>query len=114
MPERKDIAIAARVPIYGTKDAGRQFYKKFRKTAIAAGFTECKSLGSLYYFEVDGQLKALLGAHVDDLMWCCCEGYEYLMDDVLSHFDLKKIDEGKFRFCGREYIQEEDFSVSVN
>ena len=39
--------IAANRPIYGTKDAGRRFYKTFRRCAIEAGCNEiklCKSL----------------------------------------------------------------------
>ena len=69
MENRRKYAIAARVPIYGTKDAGRQFYKKFRQVATAAGLVECRTYKSLYYLTVDGDLKALLGAHVDDLLY---------------------------------------------
>ncbi len=42
-PARK-AAIAARVPIYGTKVAGRQLYKKFRKVAISEGLCEADIL----------------------------------------------------------------------
>jgi len=67
----------------------------------------------LYYITVDGDLKSILAAHVDDLIWVCEEGYEEAVNMVLGSFELKKIEEGKFRFCGREYEQLEDFSVKV-
>ena len=67
----------------------------------------------MYYITVDGDLKVILAAHVDDLIWVCEEGYEEAVEKVLGCFELKKIEEGKFRFCGREYEQLEDFSVKV-
>ena len=113
MDNSKKYAIAARVPIYGTQDAGRQFYKKFRKVATTAGWTECRSLKSFYYLQVDGDLKVILAAHVDDLIWACEEGYESEVEKIFGCFEIKKIEEGKFRFCGREYNQLEDFSIKV-
>jgi len=49
-------AIAARVPIYGTKDAGRMFYKKVREVALDAGFSECKYMRGLYFYQEDGDI----------------------------------------------------------
>ena len=49
----------------------------------------------------------MLGAQVDDLVWCCFEGSEYLVDRILKCFELKKTEQDKFRFCGREYAQSE-------
>ncbi len=45
------------------------------------------------------------------LIWKCEVGSESEVEKVLSCFELKKIEEGKFRFCGREYEQYEDFSL---
>ena len=38
----------ANVPIYGTGDAGRKFYKGFRTEALAAGLRECRLARSCY------------------------------------------------------------------
>ena len=84
MDKDKKVAIAARLPIYGTKDAGRRFYKKFRHVAVKCGLTECKQLKSLYFMQEDGDIKVMLGAHVDDLMWACKPGYEKAIEDVLG------------------------------
>ena len=40
--------ILARVPIYGTQDAGRKFWQRFRKVIIANKFRECKIAKAMY------------------------------------------------------------------
>lgn len=78
----RKVAFAARVPIHGTRDAGRQFYKQISKSAVAAGLDECRSLKSFYFAE-GGEVKVMLAAHVDDLMWVCADGYEACVDSIL-------------------------------
>ena len=46
-------------------------------------------------------------------MWAADPKYEYLITNLFEHFQLNQIEEGNFRFCGREYTQHEDFSVYV-
>ena len=36
------------------------------------------------------------------------------MQVVLSTFKIGRVEEGKFRFCGLEYVQHSDFSIEVN
>ena len=108
-----DYMIAANVPIYGTGDAGRKFYKGFRAQALRAGLRECKLARSAYVFVVDGKIKVFMGAHVDDLLWAAVEGFEYVMDALLKNFEVKEIHTGTLRFCGREYKQSEDGSVLI-
>ena len=102
-------------PVYGTKDAGRMFYKTFRRRALECGLTECRLCRSLYtYHDKSGRLVILAGAHVDDVLWAADPEYEYLLTDQLfKYFELNGIEEGDFRFCGREYNQSDDFSVYV-
>ena len=52
---------------------------------------------SLYYITVDGDVKVILAAHVDDLMWACEEGYEEQVQKILNRYDFKKLEEGSFR-----------------
>ena len=61
LEEGEDYMLAANVPIYGTGDAGRKFYKGFRAKALAAGFRECRFAKSLYVYEVDGDIKVMMG-----------------------------------------------------
>lgn len=65
-------------------------------------------------YEVDGDIKVMMGAHVDDDLWAAKPGYEFVMDTLLQQFEVKEIHEGKFKFCGREYEQKDDFSVFIS
>ena len=110
-----DTMILARVPIYGQGDAGRKFWKRFRSVILRNKFRENKIAKALYVIEVDGDVKALLITHVDDLCWAAQPEYEQCMDEILKEFVVNdaKIQEGEFRFCGKEIKQMEDFSIEV-
>ena len=54
---KPDDRLLARVPVYGTQDAGRGFWKKFRRTLIAGGVRENRVLSAVYTLTVDGQLQ---------------------------------------------------------
>ena len=56
----------------------------------------------------------IMGAHVDDDMWAAKPGYEFIMEQLLARFEVKKIHEGQFNFCGRGYEQRDDFSISIS
>ena len=105
--------ILARVPIYGTTDAGCKFWSKFRKVIIDAGFRECKIAKATYVLEYDNDIKCILITHVDDLCWASKEGYEGPIQKVLEEFVVKKVEEMKFRFCGKAIEQQDDMSVKV-
>ena len=108
-------AVAANMPVYGTKDAGRRFYKTFRRRALAEGLTEMKLCKSLYvYHNKDNEVVILAGAHVNGILWAAVDGYEHIITDHLfKHFQLNHSHEGEFLFCGRDYVQSDDFSVYV-
>ena len=74
-----DAAILAKVPIYGTRDAGRMFWKRLREVLIGAGMRPNKYIKALYVYEKGGAIKALLATHVDDLMWTADPGYEHIV-----------------------------------
>ena len=60
-----DTMFVARVPIYGTCDAGRGFWKK-----------ENAVIRALYIYQEDGEPKSMLATHVDDMLWATKSGYE--------------------------------------
>ena len=107
------IAIAANRPIYGTGDAGRGFYKKFRKCAKDVQLEENRQMLSLYTYHVEGRIVVMMGAHVDDVIWAADPKYESMVTEFLSNFVIKHQKEGKFRFCGREYEQLDDYSIRI-
>ena len=105
--------ICARVPVYGTKDAGRGFWLRIREVILENGWKENPIMPAFYNLVVDGKLRGCIATHVDDLMWWVDEGYESHIDGVLAAFKIKKVEEGEFRFCGREITQDKDFNIMI-
>ena len=68
----------ARVPIYGTKDAGRRFWLKLKGTITNIGLTQNSQCPALFTYSEDGDVKLMMGTHVDDILFACKPGYENL------------------------------------
>lgn len=107
--------ILARVPIYGTADAGRKLWKKFNQVITANKYRECKIARALYVLEFDNDIKGLLITHVDDLCYCVMPEYEEHINNILREFAVNedKMATRKFRFCGKEIEQDSDYNVTV-
>ena len=72
--------LLAKVPIYGTSDAGRGFWRNLRIVLTGAGWKESKILKACYYITDDqGKLQGILASHVDDLIWAVTKPYENVM-----------------------------------
>ena len=69
-----DTMFVARVPIYGTCDAGRGFWKKLRHDILSTGLKENAVLRALYIYQEDGEPKSMLATHVDDTLWATKPG----------------------------------------
>ena len=108
-----DTMFVARVPIYGTCDAGRGFWKKLRHDILSTGLKENAVIRALYIYQEDGEPKSMLATHVDDMLWATKPGYEDRVQQLRDRYTIKTVESGTFRFCGREVIQHSDFSVSV-
>ena len=107
-----DTMFVARVPIYGTCDAGRGSWKKLRQTFSALDRKKIQSSEHCIYQE-DGEPKSMLATHVDDMLWATKPGYEDREQQLPDRYTIKTVESGTFRFCGREVIQHSDFSISV-
>ena len=104
----------ARVPVYGAHDSGRKFWKKVRKDATAKGIRENAIFRALYTLtNSEGRIILMLGTHVDDLIWACEPEAEPIMDELLADFQCGRVEEGKFRYCGKDIEQDNDFNISV-
>ena len=68
---------------------------------------------ALYTFcDETGEPALMLGSHVDDLIWACHPKYQYIIND-LKHFQCGKVEQEKFRYCGKEVAQDDDFTIHV-
>ena len=106
-------ALICRVPIYGQTDAGRGLWLKIKQIMQEIGWKASTIYPALYYVEEHGEIKAILGTHVDDMLWAVTPGYELYVDKLLQAFDVGKVENTSFRFCGLEVEQDADFSITA-
>eukprot|EP00973_Karenia_brevis_P084800 11766208-Karenia_brevis.AAC.1 len=64
---------------------------------------ECKGIKGIYFTCYKGQAAVMMPTHVDDIMWASLPGWESVVPDFLKKFEVKKITQDEFRFCGQEY-----------
>jgi len=106
--------IAARVPIYGTKDAGRGFWLRLKEVALDNGYSLNKILPTMFSLrDTDNKLVGVMSSNVDDLLYGNLPGHEKQMNDILDTFSVRERNEAPFRFCGKEVVQHEDYSITV-
>ena len=105
--------IAARVPIYGTKDAGRGWWLRLKEVVLEHGYSLNKILPTMFALRVDGKIVGVMSSNVDDLLYGCLPGHEHAMNDILDQFAVRDRSHTSFRFCGKEVNQAEDFSITV-
>ena len=66
----EDTIIAARVLIYGTRDAGRGFWLRLSEDMCREGFTLNRILPTLFAFrDSDENIVGMMTNHVDDLLF---------------------------------------------
>ena len=105
--------IVARAPVYGTGDAGRKFWQKVKQDFLAAGFTLNRIMNALFSIAKDGDILGMCGTHVDDFLYGVrCEAID-IMQRVLDGFGVQDTEDTSFRYCGKELLQSEDFSIKV-
>ena len=109
----------ARLPIYGTIDASCGFYLRMNGEITSGGLKCSKITPALYYLRnPKGELIGVIATHVDDLLYCYLDEGKNLgkstIENILKKFTIGKTEGGKFRYCGRQFVQREDFSVNVS
>ncbi|CAE7745994.1 RE1 [Symbiodinium sp. KB8] len=98
----------ARGSIYGTKDAGRAWWRKLWRTLKKHCWSMSRIEAALFYLFEGEAFKGILVTHVDDL-FSAGEGekYEATIAEMEKELHLK-VKRGEFRFCGKNVHQTED------
>ena len=105
--------LAARVPIYGTKDAGRGFWLRLKEVVEQKGYVLNKILPTMFALRSDGKLVSVMTSNVDDLLYGSLQGHEKAMKEILDTFSVREINDAPFKFCGKEVKQFDDMSIKV-
>ena len=108
-------SLKANVPIYGTRDAGRRFWKKLRRVLTErARLKDNFNLKACYQcVDEDGQLAAAMGTIVDHTIYAIRPDHKWILDAIAAELIFGKIEERSFRFCGREITHDEDYSIKM-
>ena len=106
--------LAARVPIYGTKDAGRGFWLRLKEVAIEKGYVLNKILPTLFALrDSNDSIAGVMSSNVDDLLYGSLPDFEGAMEEILDTFSVRERNVAPFRFCGKEVIQDENMNITV-
>ena len=65
-----------------------------------------------YLHNPKGKLIGMIATHVDDLLYCYLDEGKKTIEGILKKFTIGKTESGRFRYCGLQFIQHEDYSVS--
>ena len=56
----------------------------------------------------------MMCTHVDDLLFAYTDEGKEAVDAILNRFSVGKIEEGSFRYCGRRFSQDDDYTIHVD
>ena len=105
--------LAARVPIYGTKDAGRGFWLRLKEVVVENGYSLNQILPTMFSLRHEGKIVGTMSSNVDDLLYGSLPEHENVMNKILDTFSVRERNIAPFRFCGKEVQQSEDYSITV-
>ena len=99
----------ARVPVYGN------LYLRIKESCKEFGLGSSQVLSALYFITgEDNRLCAAICTHVDDFLWTATSAGEPVVQRLLDRFKIGRIESDTFRFCGREYVQSLDGTITIN
>ena len=86
------VTLLSPIPVYGTKDAPRGWFKNLHSTMLQEGFRPIPHEQAAYTLqEPDGSLAGIVIAHVDDLMWTGGSYVEEKMTKGLQSLQLWQV-----------------------
>ena len=86
---------------------------KLKEVVTEQGYTLNKILPTMFALRKEVRILSVLSSNVDDLLYGSLPGHENAVQKILDTFDVKEQNEGEFRFCGKEFKQHSDHSITV-
>ena len=107
--------LLVRLPIYGLCDSGRGFWLRLDADAKDVGLKPSRIFPAFYCLKnEEGKPIAVMTTHVDDLLYAYLPEGESTMTRLLSKFEVGTAEVGVFRYCGKQFTQADDFSVTID
>ena len=103
-----------RVPVYGLTDSGRGFWLKLNDEAIEAGMQPSLIYPAFYFKLHENKCVAVLTTHVDDLLYAFLPEGKEATEKLLSKFELGASEQSTFRYCGKQFTQTEDGTITID
>ena len=86
-----------------------------RETCVGNSFLENEVAKATFTCSTpEGEIVAMLGTPVDDLLWTAAPKDEQLIQKILDKFNVRKVEQDSFRFCGKEIKRDKDFSIKIS
>ena len=65
------------------------------------------------YADESGDVKIMVGTHVDDIIWACKPEAEHMIAEIIEKFQCGEPEVGNFRYCGKEVVQDDHFNIHI-
>ena len=106
--------MASRVPVFGTRDAGRRLWLRLKNTCNQFKFSLNQILADFFTIRDDeSRIISVMSSNVDDLLYGYLLEGAQVTNSVLQQFLVGKEEFGNFSSCGKDFRQEEDLGIHV-
>ena len=102
-------------PVYGQANAPRRWYLYVVRVLLKKHRRQHTLDPCCFLYVNAGQVVALLGLHVDDIITCCLPKYEYVLDEVKKSFVWgSEWEQDDFVFVGRRIQRQPDGGFTLD
>ena len=86
---------------------------RLKEVVLEHGYDLNKILPAIFSLRHHGKIVTVMSSNVDDSLHGSIQGHEGAMKSILDTFLVLERDQALLRFCGKEVVQAEDYSLTV-
>ena len=80
---------------------------------VSAKLHENRIMKACYSYQENGRSVCIMATYVDDLVWAVENEYAWIIDAIKQELTFGRMDAMKFRFCGREVEQSDNYGIKA-
>lgn len=102
--------------IFGLSDSPRRWYLRLHKSLCKLGWVRSEIDPALWFLwnHQHDEIIGMVLSHVDDLLFGGNDVAAASLDQLGSELGFGSMEEGQFVYCGKQFTQHEDFSISIS